>query len=90
MANQFTDSISENIELIRELISGLPSESRHNAKKAAAAIENTIVALKKDNPRNLGVATGVAFAIFKIAEDITRPPEDADGKTQKSMIQLLS
>jgi len=87
---KFTDSLSENLEVVRELLSGLPPDSRHNAKKAAASIENVIVALRKDYPRNPAVALGVAFAIFKIAEDITRPAEDADGKTQKSMIQLLS
>ena len=42
----FSDSIDENVELLKSLISGLPPEHRRMAKKAAVSIENVFRGLQ--------------------------------------------
>jgi hypothetical protein len=84
----FTDSISENIELLRSLVGGLPPEHRRMAKKAAVSIENVFTQLQKDNPKNPAVALGAAFAVFVLAERLCEAPEQ--GGSDKKLIQLLS
>jgi hypothetical protein len=85
---QFTDSISENIELLRELLGGLPPQHRRVAKKAAITIENVFTGLQKDHPKNAAVALGAAFAVFLLAERMCEAPEQGD--SDKGLIQLLS
>jgi hypothetical protein len=84
----FTDSISENIELLRSLVGGLPPEHRGMAKKAAVSIENVFTRLQKDNPKNPAVALGAAFAVFLLAERLCEAPEQ--GGSDKKLIQLLT
>ena len=84
----FTDSIDSNVELLRELIGGIPPARRRQAQKAAAAIEKTWNDLIKDNPKNPSVALGAAFAIYLLAQRLGEAPEQ--GGSDKQMIQLLS
>ena len=84
----FTDSIDENIELLRELLAGLPPEHRRMAKKAAITIENVFTGLQKEYPKNAAVALGAAFAVFILAERLCEAPEQ--GGSDKQLIQLLS
>lgn len=84
----FTDSISENIEILRELLGGIPPHNRRQAKKAAIAIENVFTQLQRDNPKNPAVALGAAFAVFLLAERLCEAPEQ--GGSDKGLLQLLS
>ena len=84
----FSDSIDENVELLKSLISGLPPEHRRMAKKAAVSIENVFTGLQKDHPKNAAVALGAAFAVFLLAERLCDAPELGD--SDKGLIQLLS
>jgi hypothetical protein len=84
----FKDSIEENIELLRELLGGLPPEHRRMAKKAAVTIENVFTQLQKDHPKNAAVALGAAFAVFLLAQRLCDAPEQ--GGSDKQLIQLLS
>lgn len=84
----FSDSIDENIELLRELLGGLPPEHRRMAKRAAVQIENVFTKLQKDNPKNAAVALGAAFAVFLLAQRLGEAPEQ--GGSDKQLIQLLS
>lgn len=84
----FTDSIDENVELLKSLIGGLPPEHRRMAKKAAVSIENVFTGLQKDHPKNAAVALGAAFAVFLLAERLCDAPEQGD--SDKGLIQLLS
>lgn len=84
----FTDSIDDNVELLRELIGGIPPERRRQAKKAAAAIEKTWNDLIRDNPKNPAVALGAAFAIYMLAQRLGEAPEQ--GGSDKKLIELLS
>ncbi len=83
---QFTNSISEKVELITELLRGVRPAHRKMAQRAAVQIENTFMRLQKDNPKNAAVALGAAFAVFKLAERLCEKGED--GK-QGNLIQLL-
>jgi hypothetical protein len=84
----FTDSIDGNIELLRELIAGLPPGARNRAKRAAVEIEKTVLGLKKEHPHDSAVAAGAAFAIFLFAQRLVEsPPQDSK---ERGLIQLLS
>lgn len=84
---QFTDSIDENVETIRELLGGIPQEAQNRAKKAAVLMENQFTRLQKDYPKDTAVALGAAFAIFLLAQRIVEAPKEGDGS--KGLIQLL-
>jgi len=86
----FTDSIDENVETLRMLLSGLQPEHRRRAKKAAVSIENNWNALVKDNPKDKAVAVGAAFAIFLLAQRLGEAPEQGGDGSDTKLIQLLS
>ena len=84
----FTDSIDENIEILRELLGGIPPEARRRAKTAAVTIENVFTGLQKDYPKDPAVALGAAFAVFLLAQRLGEAHEE--GSSDKGLIQLLS
>ncbi len=84
----FTDSINENVETLRELLGGIPPESRRRAKKAAVTLENAFTRLQKDYPKDAAVALGAAFAILILAQRLVEAPKQGD-KAEGSLIQLL-
>jgi hypothetical protein len=84
----FNDSIEENLETLRELLGGIPPDSRRRAKKAAVSLENTFTRLQKDNPKDAVIALGAAFAIFMLAQRLVEAPKQGD--SDKRLIQLLS
>lgn len=81
----FGDSVSENSELIAELLRGMPESAFRRAQHAAAAIEKVFVGLAKDHPKDPAIALGAAFAIFKIAEGIVQRERNAS----ESLIQIV-
>jgi len=84
---EFTDSVSENAEILTELIRGIPPAAHKRAQRAAVKIENVFTALQQDNPKDIAVALGAAFAIFKLAERLAQAK--AQGGSDKNLIQLL-
>jgi len=84
---EFTDSVTENAEILTELLRGIPSEARRRAKRAAVLLENTFTGLQKEHPKDIAVALGAAFAIFKLAERLK--DAKAQGGSDKNLIQLL-
>lgn len=81
------DSLNANIELIGELLAGMPPAARERAKRAAVQIENTIVSIQKDNSKDPAVAIGVAFAVHIVAQRLV---EGMGKKEPDSLIQLVS
>jgi len=75
---EFTDSIDENVEILREMLGGIMPEHRRRAKKAAVALENVFNGLKKDYPKDPAVALGAAFAIFIMAQRMVEAPKQGD------------
>lgn len=84
----FTDSITENVEMLRELLGGIPPESRRRAKGAAVALENQFTRLQKEYPKDPAIALGAAFAVFMLAQRLVEAPKQGDS-AEKNLIQLL-
>ena len=84
---EFTDSVAENAEILTELIRGIPPGARKRAQKAAVKIENVFTALQRDNPKDIAVALGAAFAVFKLAQRLAEAK--AQGGSDKNLIQML-
>jgi hypothetical protein len=84
---EFTDSVTENAEILRELLRGVPPEARRRAQKAAVTIENAFTGLQKNHPKDIAVALGAAFAVFALAERLK--DAKAQGGSDKNLIQLL-
>lgn len=84
----FTDSIDSNLEVIKELLGGIPPSERDRAKRAAVMIEKAVTGLIKDNQGHPAVGLGMSFAIFVIAQRLVQSPQSGD--SEKRLIQLLS
>jgi len=82
----FGDGIQANLDLITELMTGVPPSVRGRVKRAAVTIENAITGLQRDNPRDPATALGIAFAVYTIAQRLV----EKGAETDKSLIQLLS
>lgn len=88
MTCEFTDSVGGNVELIVELIAGMPHSARPRALQAALAIERVFEGMRKNSPGDPAVALGAAFAIFKIAERLVQPDGDQKSDGDKMILQL--
>jgi hypothetical protein len=86
---EFNDSIENNIEVITELLRGVPPAGRKRAQRAAVQLENVFTRLQKDHPKDPYVAIGAAFALFKLSERIVNAPKQGDSQ-ERGLIQLLS
>jgi hypothetical protein len=82
----FSDSVTGNKEIMRELLAALPPSQRDHARRAAMKIEKAFTDLQRDYPKNAAVALGTAFAIYAIAERITTQAKESDGKGLIEMI----
>lgn len=89
MSFQFTDSISENVELLQMLLQDAPPNMRGEAKRAAVAVEKVIDGLRRDGRGNQGMALGTAFALFMIAQKFVEDSTE-QGSQGNGLIQLLS
>lgn len=86
---QFTDSIDNNLEILKELLGGIGPAHRERAKRAAVKLENVFTALQRDNPKDPAVALGAAFAIYTLAQRLVNAGQDG-APAESSLIQLLS
>lgn len=85
----FSDSIEENLELIRELLRSVPPGMRNQAKLAAVTIEKAVTGLQRDSQGNQGAALGAAFAIYMIAQRMVEQSQQGERAGDK-LIQLLN
>lgn len=85
----FSDNISGNLELVRELLNGVPPDARNRAKRAAMCIEEAWEKVRKDSQdtRDPAIVLGAAFAIFMLADRMVQAERDGDSRP---LIQLLS
>lgn len=88
MALQFTDSLSENKELIAELVRGMPVGAQNRAKRTALAFEKFWQQMIRDNPKDPAVALGAAFAVYELADRIVKMERGAEGQ-QKGLIEIV-
>lgn len=86
---KFGDSIDNNLELLRELLRGLPPATRNQARLAASTVEKVITDMIKDQQGSMGAALGTAFAIYIFAQRFVENSEGGDGEGNR-LIQTLN
>lgn len=86
---KFSDSIENNLELLRELLRGLPPSTRNQARLAASVVEKAITDIMKDSQGSQGAALGTAFAVYIFAQRFVETGEGGEGEGNK-LIQLLN
>lgn len=86
---KFGDSIDNNLELLRELLRGLPPATRNQARLAAATVEKVITDMMKDQQGSTGAALGTAFAIYMFAQRFVESSEGGDSEGTR-LIQTLN
>lgn len=84
----FTGHTASDLEIVRELLAGVPPSARLRAKSAAVQIERTYLGIIRNHPKDPAVGLGLAFAIFTIADRLVNGEPDKGQK--KGLIQLLS
>lgn len=87
MSAGFSDSIDANIELLRELIDGLPPSERPYAKRAMVLIGRAVSSIRKDTGGNVAAGMGVALALVMIAKQLLESDEEGE---RGGLIELLS
>ena len=86
---QFTDSIDDTFNTLREIIGGLPRPALMRAQKAAQMIEHVVEQIKRDNKTDPAAGLGMAFAVFMIAQHMVQDNREASDRGE-GLIQLLS
>lgn len=84
---QFGDSISGNLETIRELLGNSTPQQIDRAKRIAMKIEKVVAGIQKDNQRDGAAGLGVAFAMFYISQNLVQA---GSVREDGPRIQLLS
>lgn len=83
----FQDSITHNLEILRELIAALPPESKRMAQGAAVHMERAFAQLQKEHPKSAPVALGAAFALHLMVERIV---DNSTEDSTKGLIHLVN
>jgi hypothetical protein len=83
---RFGDSIDENLDTLREVLSQLPTPAKRRARAASIAIENTITRLRKESPDG-ATALGVLLAAHVVSQRLIEGQRHAD---EPSLIELVS
>jgi len=83
----FTKDIDHNVDLLEELIRGLPPQRKAVARNVANRVENVLHAIQRDYERDPAAGLALAFCIMLTAQRMV----DVEGKGgEKSLIALLS
>lgn len=82
------DSIGTTLDQIGELLRGLPPESRHRAKTVAVQFESVVNNIRRGHPADPAAGLGLAFAVFKTAEQLIDADRNA-AESGRGLIQLL-
>lgn len=84
----FSGDTEADLNLVRELLDGIPPSARLRAKSAAVQIEKVYTGIAKNHPKDPAVGLGLAFAILYIAHELTSGVPQPGQK--KGLIELLS
>lgn len=87
MAMLFTDSVSENEEVVRELISNMPPGAKARAQHACKMFDTLFFAIRKENPKDPAIILGTMGFIMKHAATLAKAGEAAD--SGGNLIELL-
>jgi hypothetical protein len=86
---RFTDDIEHNLGIIRDLLTELSPPMQQKVRAIAGAINDVVVRIQKDNPKDPVAGLGVAYAVHYIAQRMTQATQDGQD-TDSPIIQLLS
>jgi len=81
MGLTFTGVVEDDMNTIREIISGMPATAQQRARKTAEKIRLVVEQIKQDNPKDPAAGVGLLFAVLFIADEMT--------KDNRSVIQLV-
>lgn len=87
--NVLSDSISDTLTLVSDLLSGMPRSAQVRARKAAHVMEQAFESLRKESPNDPAVALGTAFALTYLLDQLVQNQE-AGEDMGGNLIQLLS
>ena len=82
MTLTFTGNVEDDLNTVRELISGMPASAQGRARKIAEKIRLIVEEIKKDNSKDPAAGVGLLFALMFTY--------DAMIQDNRSVIQLLS
>lgn len=78
----FTGTVEDDLNTVRELITGMPASAQHRARAIAEKIRIIVEQVQKDNPKDPAAGVGLLFALLFTY--------DAMIQDNRSLIQLLS
>jgi hypothetical protein len=81
---KFSDSIDANVELLKELLQGIPAGARRRAAGTANRIEQVVIGIQREYSHDPAAGLGLAFAVMLTAQRMVEMGQD-DG----SLIKLL-
>lgn len=84
---KFTDSLSENKELIAMLVRGLTRDGQIRAKRTAVRFEKLWQAVIREAPKDPALTLGAAFAVYELADRLTRAQRTAP--QEEGLIQVV-
>jgi len=84
---QFTGETDADLEVVRELLNGIPASSRLRAKAVATRVENVVTNIMKSHPNDPAAGLGLAFAVFTIAQRLTQT--ERHGPKSQRLIHTL-
>lgn len=90
MSVKFTDSIDHNLELLGELLRGMPPGAQARAKRAYAQVGAVVNGLRKDNPNDPAVIVGTTLAVYSIAQQMVQTKGDETQTQGENLIHLLN
>lgn len=84
---QFSDSIDENMETLRQLLGNCTAGQKERAKRIAVKIEKVVLAIQKDSKGDAAGGLGLVFAVMYVAQNMVRNNSVGEDGPR---IQLLS
>ena len=89
MTAQFTDDVSQNIELLGHLMRDLPPTARSRAKDAGRAMMGVVERMQRENPKDAATTIGIALSAALLLQQLTQGRETTD-PSEQPRIELLS
>jgi hypothetical protein len=86
---QFTDDISQNIELLRHLVSDLPPQRKAHAQSTGNTVMRVVEDLQRAHPKDTATILGIALAAAHILQQLTQGRAATD-PADSPQIELLS
>jgi hypothetical protein len=71
MALTFSGVVEDDLNTLREIISGMPASAQHRARSIAEKVGKIAEEIKRDNPKDPAAGIGLLFAVLTVADHMT-------------------